>query len=341
MLEEYSSRKFVDGSDHIERFYWGEQFHGYVMAAYLIKISQEMGIINDLDIKRKQDLLVILHSTTMSKYLNSFYKYELSNTSRTKINGEWKSMGWANLNYDSFNNKSESIKYSYLAGAYFRFGLSNRYRLTNGQRKAELISKLLTDVGCPDPSISIKKGIPSTVYVDFKPTVKLLDWFSRNPEMWAIEMVDSLIGTASSDEIDIYRCVISGLQRGTIEDCILSVPCVVSRLNNIFGDGDTYIPGLKSEWQEVLDDHNNRRIQFTCLKDLANDSILVQDIVKANDRDCWLTLTRIGFSNNKKHALALIAYRCKRDGYCGNRVAFFLEKETDSWKITHYTLKRE
>jgi hypothetical protein len=337
MLEEYGLRKTINASDRLESFYWGEQFHGYVMAAYLGRIGRILEFDNDLEIKRKQDLLVILHSRRLSEYLLSFYSIS-NNPTKTMSDDEWRKRGFGNLDYTAFVAKSDTIKYAYLAGAYFRWGLENRYRYTNGQKKAELTSRLLEDLGCSSPAISVKEGIPSSVFVDFTPTKELLDWIHRYPEDWAIEIVDSVVGKASDEEIAIYRLVISALQNGMIEDCFLSVPCHVSRLSQIFGDGDTNIPELHASWQEALDDHNERRTDFVSLINLESDSIHVHNVLKNNDDGCSLMLTRIGFSKQNDHAVAIVAFSCGMQENCGSRVALFLNKFNGEWEIMNYSI---
>ena len=331
MLEEYISRNFVEGSDLVEDFYWGEELHGYVMAAYLKRMSRELGLPDDIRIGRIQELMVALHSKPMSDYINCFYDYQLTRSTLALHDGEWRRTAQANLDHSSFEGKSDTLKYAYLAGAYFRFGENDRFTLTNGTKKADLISRLLKDIGCPVPTISVKRnGAPSTVFLDFNPTKLLTDWFARYPEDWVFEAVDSLAGTASKDELEIYRCVISALQRGTIGECRLSVPCIVPRLNFIFGDGDSHIPGLSPEWQEVLDDHNARRTEFTSLIGLACDSILVRNVASADENLWRLNLTRIGFNETRLAAIAIIPYGCKRTG----RLAVLLDKRDDRWRIT-------
>ena len=337
MLEEYGERIAVDGSGRVEGFYGGEQFHGYVMAAYLSRIARNLEFNDDLEIKRKQKSLVILHSRKLSEYLNSFYNYSYS--AKAMHENESRRVDIGNLEYSSFENRSNATKYSYLAGAYFRFGTDDRFHFTNGKKKAELTSRLLEDLGCSKPVISVKRGLPYSIFVDFSFTEELRDWINRYPEDWAVEMVDSFVGTASDDEIAIYHSVISSLRKGMIENCYFSFPCHVSRLSNIHGYRDTNIPGLPAHWQEALDDHNAKREEFISLIGLASDSIHVHNVMKYNVDGCKLGLTRIGFNEKGDHAIAIVAFRCSAQEGRGSRVALFLNKQNGEWEVAQYTIQ--
>ena len=329
MLEEYISRTIYKDSDCIEGFYWGEKLHAYVIVAYLSRLMKEMDISNDIEIRRRQDLLVILHSKSMSEYLNSFFDDHPE---------DWKGFYRTNkdyravyLPYSIFDNVNRSAKLAYLAGAYYRFGRDNRISLANGKKKADLISRLLENVECPTPkrTHSAIGAAPVVHYVDFQPTNELKQWFQKYPEDWAIEAADTLFGLASDDELKIYRALITSLQNEKIDGYTLTVPCIVSRITCIRGDGAREMDGLSPEWQLILDDFNRRRTEYISLINLSSDSIIVDHDFRNKTKYSRIGFLRIGFNENKDRSLTFISSK-------GKIFSIFFKLEGENWKISHY-----
>lgn len=324
-LDEYSGRHIDTNSDQIEHFYWGEYIQAYVILAYLNKIKHDQGLSTDISVERRQELLISLHSDEMTKLINSFYE-----SSRNSF-----------FPYAQFQGRDRSLKLAYLAGAYFRYGRNSSFSFANSYKKAELVVRLLSDVGCKLPEIKSSEGtIPVNNIVYFEPTNELTEWFEAYPENWAFEAADSLVGIAPREELEIYRAVISVAQKGAFEGCDLSVPCITSRLSSIRGDGATNIPTLPEIWQEALDNHNERRLELVSLHELESDSILISNSKIYPHEICIVSLQRIGFTEDKENAIALLSYYCRND-YCYNRLAVFLRNDKKNWRITHYTIEEK
>lgn len=308
MLQEYISRKAYDNSDKIEGFYWGEELHAYVMVAYLNRIMNETGISSSVYLERKQELLISLHSKELTDYLNSFYIDQPY---------DWKGLDMRGrdiyLPYSAFENASKDAKLAYLAGAYYRWGRNYRYDFTNGKKKADLVAQLLIDIGSslPDRSMSADGLVPRSHYIDFQPTDELQQWFEKYPELWALEAADTLIGFAKDQEINIYRKITSLLQNDIIGGYSVTVPCVVSRISGIRGDGARKMNDLSPEWESVLEDFNDRRTTYISLKNLASDSIIVDHEHVEKREHSQITFLRLGFSDDMTRAMSFLSHNRK------------------------------
>lgn len=309
-LDEYQGRRINESSDQVERFYLGGHLEAYVILAYLNKIAHEQGISAEIAIDRRQEVLLSFHSKELTKLINSFYE-----SSPNSFFPYW-----------HFKGRDRSLKLAYLAGAYFRYGRDSSFGFANAYQKAELVARLLSDVGCEFSEIHSSEGtIPVSNVVNFKPTEGLVEWFQTYPADWAFESVDSLVGIASDDELEIYRAVVSAAQNGAFDGCNLSVPCITSRLSSIRGDGATNIPGLPEAWQEAIDNHNERRLELLSHHELDSDSILVSNSKIYPSEICVVSLQRVGFTKDKQNAIALMSYFCRSDS-CSNRVVAFKKK---------------
>ena len=83
--------------------------------------------------------------------------------------GEWRGGGRVALDR----------RFSYLLGAYERYGKQNTIHLANAEHKAELLRDILVQLGCEDVAWRTHgQGIPWVHVVEFEPTSKIRSWLS-------------------------------------------------------------------------------------------------------------------------------------------------------------------
>lgn len=339
MLQEYGARSITEDSDLVEGFYWGEQLQAYIMVVYLNKIMNEIYSFSDVETRRKQNLLVHVHSESMTKYINSYYDYEYQYGAKAHVDGEWKKTGAGNFPYSAFEKGDRSLKLAYLAGAYYRFGADNSIRLTNGFKKGDLLARLLKETGCSVSEIDTVIAVPSSVTISFQPTAEMEAWFDKYPGQWAFKEADTLFGLATDEELQIYRTIISLFQNGASTDCVLATPCIVPRTSGMRGDGKTHIPDLSPDYQEALDDFNERRTEFVSLIGLTSDSVTVVNEYNWKSGGSAAFFGRIGFSSDRLYAIAIGNFVCDNSETAIPSFAFFLDNVNGIWKLTHYRIR--
>jgi hypothetical protein len=180
-LDEYLGRNIVEGSDRVERFYCNEHDKAELFLKYLRKLTNEQDIKRQIRKETLQKCLISYHSRDVSRFINSFYWFELSDRRRALgDDGEYKRTARAYTSVQVFGQSCRRCKLAYLAGAYSRYGVGNSFRFANSYRKAALVSDLLVEFGCTKVHIESTQGLaPQINQVFFEPSPEIEEWFTR------------------------------------------------------------------------------------------------------------------------------------------------------------------
>jgi hypothetical protein len=181
-LDEYRGRQIVEGSAQVERFFCNEQDEAELFLEYLRKLVEEQQLRTRIEVQTRQECLVSYSSREVARFLNSFYRYELTEGMQAiGDDGTYKRTAMVFTTMDVFPQSCRECKLAYLSGAYARYGAGDSFRFANSQRKAVLIADLLRDLGCTSVDIESSEGaIPQTNRVLFDPSPAVEEWFSRD-----------------------------------------------------------------------------------------------------------------------------------------------------------------
>jgi hypothetical protein len=163
MLNEYNSRfDYPSGMTHdtiVEIFYPDETD----------KLNHFKDLIKQYEKETSQTFLVnenvgpqghyYLYSDSLSKLLNSYYKVDQKNL--------------ASLDKNIFQNLRYDLKYSYLRGAYYRFGSGDEIKIANGINKLKTIALVMEILNVSD--IRLYKSTGNSTPTDYILTFGISD----------------------------------------------------------------------------------------------------------------------------------------------------------------------
>ncbi|WP_444996284.1 hypothetical protein [Aliikangiella sp. IMCC44359] len=181
MLDEYMGRNITLGSNVVEHFYPNEGVVANIFADYLKSLASELNIETTIEIEKGEDRHLYVKSKEMSNFLISLYK---SNTKEASdfTDAEGKKWQQVNLEVDQsmfpemknrqFSNQEMDSRYSYLYGAYIRYGKEGfKYRFANSSHKVKLVMNIIESL--ESDWVQMRKylrGAPTTYEIEFGPS---------------------------------------------------------------------------------------------------------------------------------------------------------------------------
>ncbi len=173
-LSDYMGRfQYVDREKQVDRYYPYEKPVADYLTTY---IKKELNI--NVQTVFQQSLHSEIFSSELSKILNSFY-------------GEHDQ-----LLDEKFENLNQ--KYSFITGAYYRYGFSNnskvcKIQLANSPKHRNCYS-ILKEIGCENIFYQYLRNIPAQFILYFEPTDKLQEYFDLI-EQERIDLRESFINS--------------------------------------------------------------------------------------------------------------------------------------------------
>ncbi len=336
MLDEYLGRTFVEDSDRVESFYCSEHVPAFVFRAYLDRLVREQGLHPAVETQWRQGCLVSFRSKEVSAFINQFYSYELSGSVRAVVGEERKRSATASLSWEQLEGRDRALQLAYLAGAYIRYGSDGRIRFANASEKRDLVAKVLVELACTNIRTSSREGLPHQNEVSFTPTGEVQNAFAQMPGEWALQTADSLVGSATSEELTIYREVLEVAQQGHFDGCPLPGAFAMRRFTSIPMVTHIPIPRTSQEQREALDDYDRASVTLRSVAGLASDSVQVSNVI--GEEAPTVSLGRIGFSRSRRTAVAFLSYSSGADtDRCLRVAAAFLEWQRGKWTVTGYS----
>ncbi len=180
-LDEYAGRYIAEDGDEVEFFYRDEAHEATRFGAYLYRLIDELELKTDL-IREDIDGATLFHSAELTRLIDSYY---LSNgltganpdgtPAYTDGRGFFRQHAGL-ISARVFPAGDTEAKWSFLQGAYERYGWNNAFRFANAWHKAKLIEQLLRELGSPEVVIiySDPRRTPSVTNVAFGPTPELI-----------------------------------------------------------------------------------------------------------------------------------------------------------------------
>jgi hypothetical protein len=186
-LDEYLGRRVFEQADSIEHFYPKETDAANRFEGYLYRIKEEQGLTTDIVRKVDSQGHITFHSPEMAALVNSFYGADLQYDRTLTIPDQEKMLRYEMrfLSYDTFEQlqsaslgPSYDTRFSFLLGAYLRYGKEKSLTFANATPKAELVAKLLMDVYCDYVGWKFwQNAVPCLNIVEFEPTDELIHLF--------------------------------------------------------------------------------------------------------------------------------------------------------------------
>jgi hypothetical protein len=182
MLSEYSGRRMVSDVEHIESFSRYEQAAARRCVGWLEQLAREQGIDAAITRRVNDEGDSWISSPTLAPIINSRYEME-SRDLPWRDDGpeivEITTMYFGRLREPIFppqgqypySPEGRNSRLSYLLGVYVGNGKRTTINFGNSDHKAELVTSLLKEVGCPYVSWSFDSGyIPNWNKIRFRPS---------------------------------------------------------------------------------------------------------------------------------------------------------------------------
>jgi hypothetical protein len=176
--DEYLGRRIVSGADDVvERFYCNEAGAARQFRRVLSRLAREQGLRDDVHERVYQECLTEFRSSEVRLALDSFYVDR--RTTGMFVNGNEVITLRATL--DMFDGMGRDAMLAYLSGAYQRYGRGNTIGFANAEHKADLIARLLTEVGATDVRrLTARDSIPNGNWVQFHASSDLMAVLTRD-----------------------------------------------------------------------------------------------------------------------------------------------------------------
>lgn len=179
--DEYQGRQIAGADDdRVEGFYCDEAEAVRDFRRVLSRLAREQGFHEDVKERVYQQCLTELRSLEIRVALDSFYVDRRT----TGIFANGKEVIALRATYDMFDGMGPGAKLAYLSGAYQRHGRGSAFGSTNAEHKADLIARLLSEVGATDVRrVTARDSIPNGNWVHFRASSELAAALERD-EPW-------------------------------------------------------------------------------------------------------------------------------------------------------------
>ncbi len=172
LIDEYNGRQVASSTDdRVEGFYCDETELARLFRRVLSRLAREQGFRDDVSERVHQECLTEFQSLEMRVALDSFY-VDRRTTGMFANENEIIAL---RATYDMFDGMGRDAKLAYLSGAYQRYGSGSAFVFANAEHKADLIARLLTDVGATDVRrATARDSIPNGNWVHFRASSELM-----------------------------------------------------------------------------------------------------------------------------------------------------------------------
>lgn len=183
-LDEYWGRQLIDVGDKIEHFYPEEVAAANSFERLLNVLRDERRLTTNIERRIDSQGHITFYSQEITALVDSYYELYYDGQTYGLANG--KPQRFAFLSYQVFKTLSSvrlesgdyDERFSYLLGAYQRYGTDTTMRFANATPKAELVARLLREVSCEYVAWKFwQKGAPFINEIEFEPTDDLIDFF--------------------------------------------------------------------------------------------------------------------------------------------------------------------
>ena len=188
-LNEYLGRRVIEDGDRVEGFYPNESAAAEKFGKYLETYSKELGLTQPIEkvvettghlhfvSKRLTAMLDAMYGdTVLDRQITLLEPRRTQRCGRAAVSRQCFSGG----NSFRLTKNEASERFSYLLGAYIRYGEGNSLVLANATHKAELLRDLLVSIYCPRVSWEIdQRGAPVKNTITFEPTDELREFLSK------------------------------------------------------------------------------------------------------------------------------------------------------------------
>jgi hypothetical protein len=199
-LDEYLGRQIVEGDEIVEHFYPDEVAAAEAFQNLLHLLQQERGLTTPIERVVGNQGHIYFVSRELTSLVNSYYtaNLEIDHTSTRLNKGPFLFVS-NQLPYKAFKPVSGAWlkpeeynpRFSFLLGAYQRYGSENAYTFSNSTGKADLVHTLLCEIGCDYVGWkSWLKGVPIRNVVEFEPTEDLCMLFGLSGSQDTLESTD-------------------------------------------------------------------------------------------------------------------------------------------------------
>lgn len=183
-LEEYMGRSITQDSDLVEHFWVNETKKADIFEKYLIRLIDEFCLQTFLRREISEGHTYFL-SLEIAQLINSFYlKYYLTGTDSNGNPAYTTGQGFfqentGKISADVFPIGDREAKLSYLIGVHQRYGEENMFLFANAYHKAQLVYRLLQELGSPNVVFVYPNPdrAPCPFRVAFEPTGELIERF--------------------------------------------------------------------------------------------------------------------------------------------------------------------
>lgn len=183
MLDEYLGRQILEGSPYVEGFYSNEADVIEHFLYWLDQLNVEHDLSDSYEIQGAPNSNRAVHSPALAPLIDSWYPHHFGDRTFTDQDGKVHRLTDSEVDLTFFpgkkpigNFKSEEVdpRYSYLYGAYIRYGQNSTITLANARSKVRVILQLLEDVECDwiEHRWSLK-GAPTMHRIRFGPAPSL------------------------------------------------------------------------------------------------------------------------------------------------------------------------
>jgi hypothetical protein len=171
--DEYLGRPIGGNEDDkVEGFYCNEIEAARHFRRVLSRLAREQGLRDDVRERVFQECLTEFGSLDMRLALDSFYVDRRTTGIFTPNRKEVISL---RATYDMSYGMGRDAKLAYLSGAYQRYGRESTFGFANAEHKADLVARLLTEVGATEVcQVNTRDSIPNGNFVNFSASSELM-----------------------------------------------------------------------------------------------------------------------------------------------------------------------
>lgn len=181
-LEEYIGRTITPDGDLVEHFWVNETEKADIFERYLIRLFDEYCLQTSLRREVSQGHTYFF-STEITQLINSLYlRHYLTGTDSNGNPAYTKGQGFfqqntGKISAEIFPLGDREAKFSYLIGVHQRYGEENMFLFANAYHKAQLVYRLLQELGSPNVVFvyADPDRAPSPFRVAFEPTAELIE----------------------------------------------------------------------------------------------------------------------------------------------------------------------
>lgn len=171
-----------DDPDRVETFFGDEQGAAPIFERHLEALARERRIATGIR-ETAEEGRIVFRSRELAALINGCYDL-VSPSGYVSVETGAPIAKELRMSPSLLNGKEPAQRFSFLAGAYVRYGHENAFHILMGDRKADQIGRLLLSAGCKEVVVSYRPGyVPRTYAVSYQPTPEVAAWLARAEEL--------------------------------------------------------------------------------------------------------------------------------------------------------------